>query len=137
MYKKSIMRATESYLYLGLPPRIFSRKDEPRTRNTRPAALTLLTQVELLHGARAPFFFIAMKSFFFESSLYLGLPTRIFSRKDEPQTRNTRPAASVLSSWPARLHVARAALFFELKRNFFFCEHPFFRAPATHLFLKR
>ena len=119
------MRETESCLYLGLSPRIFFRKDEPRTRNTRPAALTLLTQVELLHGARAPFFFIAMKSFFFESSLYLGLPPRIFSRKDELRTRNARAAASVSSSWPFRLHVARVALFFEIKRKYFFCEHLF------------
>jgi hypothetical protein len=88
----------ESSLFLGLPPRIFSRKDELLARKTRPAAFTSLTRVEQLHGALVPFFFIAMKSFFFESSLFLGLPPRIFSRKDELLARKTRAAASGSSS---------------------------------------
>ena len=73
--------------------RSFSRKDEPQTRNTRPAAFTSLMQLEQLQVARAPFFLIAMKSLFFGAVIFLGLPRHVFSRKDEPQTRNTRPAA--------------------------------------------
>jgi hypothetical protein len=53
-------------------------------------------QLEQLHVARVPFFLIALKSFFFGTTLFLGLPGHVFARKDEPQTRNTRAAASTL-----------------------------------------
>jgi hypothetical protein len=44
--------------------------------------------------ARACLFFsTAMKSIFFETALFLGVPRHVFSRKDDPRTRNTRPAA--------------------------------------------
>jgi hypothetical protein len=32
-----------------------------------------------LHGARVPFFLIALKSLFFGTAIYLGLPRHIFS----------------------------------------------------------
>ena len=57
-------------LFLGLSRHVFARKDEPRTRNTRAAASTLLMQLEQMHVARAPFFLIALKSLFFGTTLF-------------------------------------------------------------------
>ena len=41
-----------SALFLGLPRHDFSRKDGPQSRKTRPAAFTLLLQLEQWHGAQ-------------------------------------------------------------------------------------
>jgi hypothetical protein len=68
-------------------------------------------QLEQLHVARVPFFLIALKSLFFVSTLFLGLPGHVFARKDEPRTRNTRAAASTLLMQLEQLHVARVPFF--------------------------
>jgi hypothetical protein len=50
-----------------------------RKRNTRPAAFTSLMRAKRLHGARAAFFLIAMKSLFFGAGIFLGMARLIFS----------------------------------------------------------
>ena len=83
-------------IFLGLPKHVFSEKDEPQTRNTRPAAFTSLMQLEQLQVARAPFFYNRIERLFFGATLFLGLSRQVFSRKDEPRTRKTRAAAVTL-----------------------------------------
>ena len=77
-------------------------------------------QVEQLHGARVPFFLIALKSLFFGAVLFLGLPRHVFSRKDEPRTRNTRAAAVTLHPLAEQLQVARAPFFYNRNEKLFF-----------------
>ena len=102
-------------LFLGLSRHVFARKDEPRTRNTRAAAVTLHTLPEQLQVARTPFFFNRTGKLFFGTTLYLGLSRQVFSRKDEPRTQKTRAAAVPLHMLLDLLQVTRAPLFFELK----------------------
>ena len=82
-------------LFLGLSRQVFSRKDEPRTRKTRAAAVTLHLLTKQLQVARAPFFYNRIEKLFFGATLFLGLSRQVFSRKDEPRTRNTRAARAI------------------------------------------
>ena len=110
----------ETTLYLGLSRQVFSRKDEPRTRNTRAAAVTLHPLAEQLQVARAPFFYKRIEKLFFGTTLFLGLSRQVFSRKDEPRTRKTRAAAVTLHMLTEQLQVARAPFFYNRKEKLFF-----------------
>ena len=114
----------ETTLFLGLSRQVFSRKDEPRTRKTRAAAVTLHMLTEQLQVARAPFFYNRNEKLFFGTTLYLGLSRQVFSRKDEPRTRNTRAAAVTLH--PLAEHCkSRGRLFFITAMRSFFLKRPF------------
>ena len=110
----------ETTLFLGLSRQVFSRKDEPRTRKTRAAAVTLHPLAEQLQVARAPFFYKRNEKLFFGTTLYLGLSRQVFSRKDEPRTRNTRAAAVTLHPLAEQLQVARAPFFYNRNEKLFF-----------------
>ena len=105
----------ETTLFLGLSRQVFSRKDEPRTRKTRAAAVTLHPLAEQLQVARAPFFYNRIEKLFFGTTLFLGLSRQVFSRKDEPRTRKTRAAAVTLHMLTEQLQVVRAP-FFKINR---------------------
>jgi ribosomal protein L35 len=123
-------------LFLGLSRHVFSRKDEPQTRNTRPAAFTLHMLLEQLQVARVPFFLIALKSLFFGAALFLGLSRHVFSRKDEPQTRNTRPAAFTLHMLREQLQVARVPFFLIALKSLFFGA-ALFLGLSRHVFSRK
>ena len=92
-------------LFLGLSRQVFSRKDEPRTRKTRAAAVTLHMPTEQLQVARAPLFYNRIEQLFFGATPFLGLSRQVFSRKDEPRTRKTRAAAVTLHMLTEQLQV--------------------------------
>ena len=98
----------ETALFLGLSRHVFSRKDEPRTRQTRPTVFTSLIQLEQLHARACLFFFNCIEKLCFETALFLGLSRHVFSRKDEPRTRKTRPTAFTSLIQLEQLHGARA-----------------------------
>jgi hypothetical protein len=80
---------------------------------------------EQLQVARSPFFLNRNEKLFFGATLFLGLSTQVFSRKDAPRTRKTRAAAVTLHMLSEQLQVARSPFF--LNRNErMFLERPFF-----------
>ncbi len=68
----------------------FNSKNSPRSVHFTKVARAIACL------ARASFFFNALKRFFVEKTLILGLPRHVFSSKDEPLTQKTRPTAFIL-----------------------------------------